>query len=283
MKLRYKIVILSVMIGVVFICAELLSTFITSGPNSDKLGDSVRFFFEPMLVDQQLFFYIVLLLFCFIFGLILAHMIEKVLRANVTVKQTDNEKNMVLDFIPEIIIYVNKNYRVKWASRALYIEMNLSKKDVVDRFIDDVTLDLFAQEKVIEKFNELKSMKSMYIELKGKNGKHWQVYSNPVTDENGRDNGFVFLAIDITRSKHDEEMKRRSYEQLENNIEKFATVVDNIRNPLSSIILLAEMSIDKEIAEEIIQQSNEIEASIADLDEGWSKSENIQRFLKKHP
>jgi PAS fold. len=282
MKLKYKIVILSVMVGVVFIFTELLSTYLITGPYADKLEGSLRFFFEPMTTDKQLFFYLVLLLICFIFGLMLARMIEKVLKANVTVKQTDNEKNLILDFIPEIIIYVNKNYRVKWASRALYIEMNLSKKEVVDRFIDDITLDLFAQEKVIEKFNELKSMKSMYIELKGKNGKHWQVYSNPVMDENGKDNGFVFLAIDITRSKHDEEMKRRSYEQLENNIEKFATVVDSIRNPLSSIILLAEMSIDKEIAEEIIHQSNEIEASIADLDEGWSKSENIQRFLKKH-
>ena len=282
MKLERKVVILIVMLGVVFICAELLSTYITTGPNSDKLEESVKFFFEPMTTDQQLFFYMVLLLFCFIFGVILARMVTKVLKANVAVKQINTEKNMILDFVPEIVIYVDKGHRIKWASRSLYTETGLSKKDIVDKYFDDIALDLFDLKIITEEINNLKENRAIDIEVSSRKGKYWQILSNPSKDEKGNETGHVFLAIDITKNKRDEEMKRRSYEQLESNIEQFATVIDNIRNPLSSVVLLADVSDDKKTADQIIQQCDDIEEVISKLDEGWAKSEDIRNFLKKH-
>ena len=131
-------------------------------------------------------------------------------------------------------------------------------------------------------FDEFKINKTIDVEIQSRKGKYWQILSNPAKDENGNVTGYVLLAIDITENKRDEEMKRRSYEQLESNIEQFATVIDNIRNPLSGIVLLSEMSPDQKTAGQVVEQCDEIEEVISKLDEGWAKSEDIRDFLKKH-
>jgi len=282
MKLEYKIVILSVTIGILFLLAEMLSRFISENSYVENSTGAVNFLFEPLTTDQSVFLYLSILLLCLIFGVMLARMIRQVLKAKDAARQTDIEKNVVLDSVPEIVMYVNKDYRIRWASQSLYTETGMRKEDLVERYLDDVTKNLFEAELVDEQFKILKAKKTLDIELNSKKGKYWQILSNPATDENGNNNGYVFLAIDITRNKRDEEMKRRSYEQLENNIEQFATVIDNIRNPLSSVVLLAETFENTEISDQIIRQCGDIEEVISRLDEGWANSEDIRNFLKKH-
>jgi PAS domain S-box len=280
MKLEYKIIVLSVMVGVSFIVAESMSTLISNNPNN--LTKYLEFLFEPLTTNQNLFFYISIILLCFIFGFMLSRMINQVLRAKDAAKKNDIEKNMILDFVPEIVIYTDNELRIKWASRSLYTEVGTSKEEMVDRYFDEVALSLFDRETIIEQLNTFRTNPIMNIEMSSKKGKYWQILSNHARDENGNGNGYVFLAIDVTKNKRDEEMKRRSYEQLESNIEQFATVIDNIRNPLSSVVLLAEVSANEKTSEKIIQQCDDIEEVISKLDEGWAKSEDIRNFLKKH-
>ena len=282
MKLEYKVIILSVAVGVLFILAEILSKFAMMNPGTGNSSNATDLLFEPLTMDQNVYIYFSILLLCLIFGLMLARMVNQILKEKKTSKQKDIEKDMILDFVPEIVIYVDKGYRIKWASRSLYTETGLSKKDIVDKYFDDIALNLFDLKIIAEGIENFKANRIIDIEVSSRKGKYWQILSNPSKDENGNETGHVFLAIDITKNKRDEEMKRRSYEQLESNIEQFATVIDNIRNPLSSIVLLADVSDDKKTADQIIQQCDDIEEVISKLDEGWAKSEDIRNFLKKH-
>jgi len=282
MKLEYKVIILSVMVGILFLLAEMLSRWISSNPNFENSMGPIDFLFEPLTTDQNIFYYLSILILCLIFGFMLARMIKQVLEAKDAARQIGIEKNMILDFVPEIVIYTDKYLHIRWASRSLYTETGISKEDMANKYFDELALNLFERETIIEHVNTFRTNPIMNIEINSKKGKYWQVLSNHAKDENGNDSGYVFLAIDVTKNKHDEEMKRRSYEQLENNIEQFATIIDNIRNPLSSVVLLAEVSDDKKVSDQIIHQCDDIEEVISTLDEGWAKSEDIRNFLKKH-
>ncbi|MDV0445798.1 hypothetical protein MmiAt1_13940 [Methanimicrococcus sp. At1] len=282
MKLEYKVIILSVMVGVLFILAEALSRFFASDVETDNIRDALGFLFEPLTTDQGIFFNIVILLLCFVFGVLLARLINQVLKAKGVAKQTDIEKNMILDFVPEIVIYMTNDYKIMWASRSFYTETDLDESDVVGKPITVLGKILFPTDSINTMYAEFLDEKEISAEIKSFKNKYWQIISNASRDDNGEVTGYVLLAIDITVSKLDEEMKRISYERLENNIEQFATVIDNIRNPLSIVVLSAETSSDQETSKKIIAECDEIEEVIAKLDEGWANSEEIRNFLKKH-
>lgn len=282
MKLEYKVIVLSVMVGVLLIAAEMLSRFFTVGPGTGSFGDALGFLFEPLTTDQGLFFNLVILLLCFVFGVLLARLINQVLKAKGVAKQTDIEKNMILDFVPEIVIFMTNECKIVWASRSFYTETGLYESDIVGKSIIDMGKILFPALPAEAMFLEFLEKKEVASELKSFKNKYWQILSNAARDEDGEVTGYVLLAIDITSTKRDEEMKRISYERLEDNIEQFATVVDNIRNPLSSVVLLAETSKDQDAAKKILKQCDEIEGVITKLDEGWTDSEEIRNFLKKH-
>ncbi|WNY23973.1 hypothetical protein MmiHf6_12970 [Methanimicrococcus hongohii] len=282
MKLEYKVIILSVLVGVLFIAAELFSRFVAADPETADFTEMLKFLFEPMTTNEGLFLNLVILLLCFVFGVLLARLINQVLKAKGVAKQTDIEKNMILDAVPEIVIYMTNEYKIKWVSRSFYTETNLTESDIVGNSIKELGDRLFPSETINVMFEEFLEKKDIASEIKSLKGKYWQVISNVAKNDDGEVTGYVLLAIDITANKRDEEMKRISYERLEANIEQFATVIDNIRNPLSSVVLLAETSRDPYASEKIIIQCDEIEEVIAKLDEGWANSEEIRNFLKKH-
>jgi len=282
MKLEYKVVILSVMVGILFILAETFSRFISGDPRGRSPPPTLSFLFDPLMTNQGMFFVLTILLLCFIFGILLASLIGQVIKAKDVARQKDLEKNTILEFVPEIVIYLTNDDRIKWISHSFYAETDLTEDDIVGKKLEEAAGQLFPQEQMNIFYNEIKVNRTIDFEIRSLTGKYWRVLSNPSKNGYGEISGYVLLAIDITNAKRDERMKRRSYEQLESNINQFAAVVDNIRNPLSSIVLLTEIYENIETAEKVIEQCEEIEGVISILDEGWVRSEDIRNFLKKH-
>jgi len=83
---------------------------------------------------------------------------------------------------------------------------------------------------------------------------------------------FVFLGLRLISN---------TFTQLEKNIEQFAILSDNIRNPLTVIIGLADLH-ETEISREIIEQAKIIDDIINLLDWGWIESEKIKVYLRKY-
>jgi CheY-like chemotaxis protein len=85
---------------------------------------------------------------------------------------------------------------------------------------------------------------------------------------------------DVTERVKEEELRKRAYEQIDLNIEHFASLIDEIRNPNSVIIGVAE-NLDGKASRCILAQAERIESIINRLDEQWVASENVRQFLRR--
>jgi GAF domain-containing protein len=78
------------------------------------------------------------------------------------------------------------------------------------------------------------------------------------------------------------EIRVKSLERLEKNIEEFAILVDRIRNPLAIIAGTAELGIkDEKVKGAIDDAVKKIEDVVSRLDRGWLESEQIRDFLRR--
>ncbi|WNY25706.1 PAS domain-containing protein [Methanolapillus millepedarum] len=276
MKLQYKVIILSVLIGFLFLLAESFSRLVA---DSDPPITILDFLFSPLTTNENIFFSVSVLLLCLVFGILLAHVTSRILKAKEIIQEQDVQRNTTLNAIPEILVYFDKNKEIQWGNPAFYKELNILAKNLIGKKMNDLQYDFFPQEVIEEalRFGEKRS-----IEIRTENGRYWYVTVNPAKDNLGAGIGCVLMAIDITNEKIAEEARRKSYMQIESNIEQFATIVDNIRNPLTSIVLLTEQVADKNVAGQISAECDRIEDVISELDSGWESSEEIKNFLKKH-
>ncbi len=78
-----------------------------------------------------------------------------------------------------------------------------------------------------------------------------------------------------------EKARMEALEQIEQNIEQMATIVDKIRNPLAEIIGFAELEKNLEYRNKIIEAAYKIEKLVKQLDQRWVISEEIREFLSK--
>lgn len=86
---------------------------------------------------------------------------------------------------------------------------------------------------------------------------------------------------DVTERREMERTREEAYAQIDQNIAQFATLGDEIRNPLSVIVGLVDLNCSERDAEQILEQARIIDAIIDRLDEGWVESEKVRAFLKK--
>ena len=79
-----------------------------------------------------------------------------------------------------------------------------------------------------------------------------------------------------------EEAKKIAYGRIEDNIVKFATLADEIRNPLAAILAYAEIFVPDEVGREKIKsQVERVEKVLDELDRGWLESEKVREFLRR--
>ena len=72
-----------------------------------------------------------------------------------------------------------------------------------------------------------------------------------------------------------------AYRQIEDNLEKYALLNDQIRNPLSIIVAILDIN-ESEQLPDIMRYIHEIDKIIDQLDNGYIASSKIRNFLKKH-
>ncbi|MBC7107220.1 MAG: PAS domain S-box protein [Methanomassiliicoccales archaeon] len=103
----------------------------------------------------------------------------------------------------------------------------------------------------------------------------------PVSDEKGNITNAVIAHIDETEKIAEENLKKRAYQQIEKNMEQFAVVLDEIRNPLSVIIGLLESSGNEEITSKVLSQAGRIEKILDRLEKEWVATEEMRKFIEK--
>jgi PAS domain S-box-containing protein len=94
--------------------------------------------------------------------------------------------------------------------------------------------------------------------------------------------GIAIQSQDITEIRNFEEgMKREGLLQIEENMEQFLTLNDQIRNPLQVIAGYTEL-VDTPVRARIEEQIRIINDLVTRLDRGWIESEKVRSFLIRH-
>ncbi|MFH0967861.1 MAG: transporter substrate-binding domain-containing protein [Methanobacteriota archaeon] len=93
--------------------------------------------------------------------------------------------------------------------------------------------------------------------------------------------GNCSIIRDISERKRIKELQGAAFAQIDHNMEQFAILNDQIRNPLNIILCYASET-DTPENYHIIEQVKKIDAIVHTLDKGWLKSEKVRVFLRKH-
>ncbi|MBN1432356.1 MAG: PAS domain-containing protein [Methanomicrobiaceae archaeon] len=102
----------------------------------------------------------------------------------------------------------------------------------------------------------------------------------PLRNENNTILGIWWLIRDISEKKEIEKIRSEALSRIEDNLERMAILNDEIRNPLSIIVGLADIKCEA-ASKEIIEQVEKIDHIINLLDRGWLSSKKVHQFLKK--
>lgn len=91
----------------------------------------------------------------------------------------------------------------------------------------------------------------------------------------------LVIGRDITERIAMERLKEEAFNQIEQNLEQFAILNDEIRNPLQVIQAIIEMDPCTD-AKAVLTQVEMINDLVDQLDRGYIESEKVREFLKKH-
>jgi CheY-like chemotaxis protein len=104
---------------------------------------------------------------------------------------------------------------------------------------------------------------------------------SPLQEPNHGYTGVVINLRDISETIVMKQIVHDAYKQIEENLEKFAMLNDQIRNPLAVIVAILDLN-DSEQLQNIMPYIREIDEIIDRLDNGYIMSSKIRRFLKKY-
>jgi two-component system, response regulator PdtaR len=121
------------------------------------------------------------------------------------------------------------------------------------------------------------------IRFEEKNGEVWSEISLILINGQKGPKPRVFVQYhDITDHKlFEAQLKKEGITQIEQNMEQFQILNDQIRNPLQAIMGYVNLDC-VQYRDRIIQQIGLIDTLVDRLDRGWVESEKVRRFLLRH-
>lgn len=181
---------------------------------------------------------------------VFAFLAEKKDQALTAFNQEQQEKALILDNLTELIVFLDNNLRIKWASPT-------AEKVFGKRFEKNASYKCY---EIWQQRNTpcedcpvalaLKTGDVHFNELKTTDGRHWRITGSPVFDDNSAVVGAVEIALEITgRKKAEEELKALNVEleqrvrertaeleRLVKELDAFSySVSHDLRSPLYSI------------------------------------------------
>ncbi len=93
------------------------------------------------------------------------------------------------------------------------------------------------------------------------------------------DNRLCIIFEDVTQAQRERSVREKAIAQIEENIEHFATLIDEIRNPLF-VIEEAAVKVPDTRGKDILVQTKRIEDKLKEFDNGWLESERVRTLLQ---
>jgi len=195
--------------------------------------------------------------------------------------ESERKNKIILDTVGDIILYVDKFGKILDINKRIETKLGYKKEELIGKSFTDVgILDVKYTPTLAKMYRQGISNASderVELELNHKNGSTIMAEANnKFIIQNGEIIGAVTAFRDITERK-------KALVQIENNIEKFAHLIDHIRNPLAILSTFTHVRINEpEIKQSLLIQIDKIDEVIKQLDEGWMNTEDTRKFLKDY-
>lgn len=124
---------------------------------------------------------------------------------------------------------------------------------------------------------------SCRVQFEESDGGRWfEITLYPIPDIDGSLTRIAVQYHDINdRKEFEDQLKGEGISQLEQNMEQFQILNDQIRNPLQAIMGYIDLDCAK-FRPQIGEQIKNIDTIITRLDHGWMESEKVRNFLLRH-
>ncbi|NVO67001.1 PAS domain S-box protein [Methanofollis tationis] len=185
----------------------------------------------------------------------------------------------------DIIFSTDIGGRFTYLSPSVLRVTGYEPADLLGRSSVDLT-DPADHERCAEAFSavagggSLEGLEVLFLKKDGASG-YLEINAAPLYAD-GTVIGMQGAAREITERKQMERMRSEAFAQIDRNIGQFATLGDEIRNPLAVIVGVADLYCEEEQKERILEQAEIIDGIITQLDRGWIASEKVREFLRKH-
>ena len=208
--------------------------------------------------------------------------IPNLLKAEAALKISQENYKDLIDNANSIILTFDKKGNVSSMNKYGLEYFGYSEKDIIGKnIIGNIVPEFDTQGRsmgniISEIFTTKKKFISSLNENIKKNGERVWIYWTDTTVKNldGKVESVLSIGSDITELK-------MALNQIEKNIQYFATGIDQIRNPLAVITGIAELKIkDPNISKKLLKQIDCINEINCRLDEGWHESEEFKKFIQ---
>jgi PAS domain S-box-containing protein len=183
----------------------------------------------------------------------------------------------------DIIILADTALKATYVSPAVTRIMGYTPEEIASRSPRDFIFaeDMNRVTDILEKVSR-GSFGEEEVRIRKKDGEcaTIQMVASPILKD-GKISGVQIIGTDITERKQNELERKEAISQITHNMEQFAVLNDQIRNPLTAILGYAGLE-EGPIYEKIIRLCYEIDTIITRLDQGYIESEKVRDFLRKH-
>ena len=139
-------------------------------------------------------------------------------RVEGALRDSEQEKALILDSLSEVVIYQDKKMRLLWANRAAGESVGIDSKELIGRNYYELWHNRKAPRNCPIK-NAFKTGSRQQGEVSLSKGRTWLVRGYPVKDKIGRVIGMVVVSLDITE-------KKKMQEERENSLDKSRRILE---------------------------------------------------------
>ncbi len=192
----------------------------------------------------------------------------------------------LLDLMPVLVVFVDSGGSPGWANRAFrdlfHVREDTAPRQGIATFFPGLHEDFPALIREVLESGMAKNGIVSAVDIPGAGTKSLKFDILPCTSTLEDPGWAILFAIDITEQSELERLKKDAYEQIEKNIQQFATLGDHIRNPVAVITGLCDLLEDRMMADKLIAQAREIDRIVTRIDQGWIESEKVRTVIKKY-
>jgi CheY-like chemotaxis protein len=187
----------------------------------------------------------------------------------------------LLNTIPDALVLLDEKKQIIAANETMSQKLKKPRDALEGTCITDLIASGVVPVQVPSIDEVYRTGQTVYLE-EHQDNQWFETMIYPVRDH---DRSIAWIAIqshNITWRKHlEDELKKVGVTQIEQNMEQFQILNDQIRNPLQVLMFYLEIS-GGEFRPKIEEQIRYIDNLVTKLDKGWVESTKVRSFLLKH-